>query len=94
MDHWTVVGVRLQARLLLLVGLRCSAPRARMHGCDIAADGGSDGGADDHTDSRANSCTDCGTDCGAHCGTNRFTDSSAYCDAVGEADCCTYSRTD
>ena len=64
------MGVRLQARLLLLVGLRCSAPRARMHSCDLGADGGTDGSSYAGTDSRAYSCTNGGADCGAHCGTD------------------------
>ena len=63
-----------------------------MHGCDGGSDGGSDGAAYAAAYRRANSCTNGCAYCGAHCGTNRFTDRGAYCDAVGEADCCTYSR--
>ena len=64
--YTTVVGLRLQARLLLLVGLYHSASSARVHKGDLGADG--------DTYSRTLSCTDCGAHgipyCSAFCSSN------------------------
>ena len=83
----TDLGMRLQPRLLLLVGLHCSSSSARVHACDIGAHGGTDGAAHTAANGCAYSCTYCGADGGAHCSTDAGADLVAYRSAIVEAHC-------
>ena len=65
----------------MLCRLLCSALRAHVHRCDIAADGSPDGAAYAAAHGRAYSCTYGGTDCGANSITECFTDGGANCQA-------------
>ena len=81
--------MRLQPRLLVLVGLRCSASRAHMHEDNTKADCSSDGAAYSLTDSHAYSYANGAAYYGAHCGTDVRADSRTDRDAVVEAHSCT-----
>ena len=72
------MGVWMQAALLLLVWLLCSALGAHVHGCDIAADGGPDGGSNRNS----------------HGDTNLVAHGCAYCSAHSSSNRCTHGITD
>ena len=89
--------MRLQPRLLVLVGLRCSASRAHMHEDNTKADTSTDCSPDGAANRRAYSYANGAAYYGAHCGTDARADSGAYCiavvDANSRADCHAYCST-
>ena len=81
--------MRLQPRLLVLVGLRCSASRAHMHEDNTKADTSTDCSPDGAANRRAYSYANGAAYYGAHCGTDVRADSRTDRDAVVEAHSCT-----